>query len=223
MDAASAKWEEGLPDEISLWEDWLDGHTENAEERAYRLSSNRPFPTWAKPLIPAQVKEFRVLDVGAGPVTAIGDVWRGRKITVVPIDPLAETFAQRMEEYAITLPNPTIYGIGEELEKQFGKDSFHLAYARNCLDRSMDPVECFRQVLAVLKPGCSFVTFHDSNEAERHNYEGLHQWNFSVKTSRLVVWNHSGDWDIMHHCPEADHYRIETDSGHIKFTLTKKA
>ena len=80
MDAAASKWEDGLHNEISFWEDWLDGRTKYAEDRAFRLSSNRPFPWWAKPLIPANVKKIRVLDVGAGPLTAMGDVWDDREI-----------------------------------------------------------------------------------------------------------------------------------------------
>ena len=222
MDAASSKWEDGLQNEISFWEDWLDGRTKYAEDRAFRLSSNRPFPWWAKPLIPAKVKEIRVLDVGAGPLTAMGDVWDDRKITVVPIDPLAESYTRLLDEYAITLPVPTLYGLGEKLVEQFGESSFHFAYACNCLDHSMDPIECYRQMVAVLKPGCSLVTYHEANEAERQNYEGLHQWNFSVRENRLVVWNHDGNWDVVDHCPDAGHFRIETDRQYIKFTLTKK-
>jgi SAM-dependent methyltransferase len=222
MDASEVKWREGLPNEVSFWVNWLEGRTKYAEDRALRLSSNRPFPWWAKPLVPAHVKKVRVLDVGAGPVTAMGDVWNDREVTVVPVDPLADAYAELLQRYSITLPTATIKGTGEKLVEQFGENSFHFAYACNCLDHALDPVECYRQMLAVLKPGCSLVTYHESNEAERQNYEGLHQWNFSVRESRLVVWNHNGDWDIVDHCPEADHYRIETDRQYIKFTLTKK-
>ena len=223
MDASAAKWQEGLPKEVAFWETWLEGRTKYAEDRAFRLSSNRPFPWWAKPLVPAHLDSIRVLDVGAGPVTALGDYWDDKEITIVPVDPLAESYAELLARYAITLPTPTIYGLGEELVEQFGEESFHFAYACNCLDHSMDPVECYRQMMGVLKPGCSLVTFHEANEAERQNYEGLHQWNFSVKESRLVVWNHNGDWDIVDHCPDVAHYHIEQDRHYIKFTLTMKA
>ncbi|MEX0332214.1 MAG: methyltransferase domain-containing protein, partial [Puniceicoccaceae bacterium] len=193
------------------------------EPRPSGKTTTPPFPGGPNPRVPADLDAFRVLDVGAGPVTAMGDYWEGKDITIVPVDPLAEAYADLLQRYAITLPTPTIYGLGEELIEQFGKETFHFAYACNCLDHSMDPVECYRQMLGVLKPGCSLVTFHEANEAERQNYEGLHQWNFSVRESRLIVWNHNGHWDIVDHCPDAAHYHIEQDRHYIKFTLTKKA
>jgi SAM-dependent methyltransferase len=222
MTASKEKWEQGLPHEIAFWEDWLAGRTQYAEDRALRLSSGRPFPWWAKPLIPGNPGRIRVLDVGAGPVTALGDVWDDRNITIVPIDPLAEAYAKVLDKYGLTPPVRTHYGLGESLVEQFGKESFDFAYACNCLDHAVDPVEYYRQMLAVLKPGCSLVTFHEANEAEHQHYEGLHQWNFSVRDARLVVWNHDGQWDVVDECADADHFRIEAERQYIKFTLTKK-
>ena len=223
MTGAKDKWKEGLPEEVSFWEDWLEGRTKYAEDRAFRLSSNRPFPWWAKPLIRGNPRHIRILDVGAGPVSAMGNVWGDKQITVVPVDPLAEEYAALLKRFAVTPPTTTIRGIGEELVEQFGEESFDFAYACNCLDHSLDPVECYRQMMLVLKPGCSLVTFHEANEAEHQNYQGLHQWNFSVREKRLIVWNRHGDWDIVERCPHVDHYRIESDRGYIKFTLTRKS
>jgi SAM-dependent methyltransferase len=217
------KWEEGLPKEVAFWEDWLAGRTRYAEDRALRLSSGRPFPWWAKPLIPGNPRRIRVLDVGAGPVTAMGDTWDDKTITVVPIDPLAREYEAVLARYAITPPIRTRYGVGEALIDQFGHESFDFAYACNCLDHAVDPVECYRQMLAVLKPGCSLVTFHEANEAEHQDYEGLHQWNFSVRDNRLLVWNREGETDVVAACDETGSYRIEGERQYIKMTLTKKA
>lgn len=221
-DATRHKWEAGLPDEVAFWEDWLAGKTRYAEDRALRLSSGRPFPWWAKPLIPGNPGRIRVLDVGAGPVTAMGDTWDRKTITVVPVDPLAKEYDAVLRKYAITPPVKTLYGLGESLVEQFGRESFDFAYACNCLDHAVDPVACYQQMLAVLKPGCSLVTFHEANEAEHQNYEGLHQWNFSVREGRLLVWNHEGEHDVVDQCPEAARFRLEGDRQYIKFTLTKQ-
>lgn len=217
------KWEQGLPSEVAFWDDWLAGRTKYAEDRALRLSSGRAFPWWAKLLIPSGVDHVRVLDVGAGPVTALGDLWQGKQVQIIPVDPLAETYQAILDRYAITAPIQTIYGVGEKLVEQFGRESFDFAYACNCLDHSIDPVECYRQMLAVLKPGCSLVTFHEANEGEHQNYEGLHQWNFSVEDQRLVVWNRDSKRDIVSECPEAATFLIEGDRKYIKFTMTKSA
>jgi SAM-dependent methyltransferase len=215
------KWVEGLPSEVAFWDDWLAGRTKYAEDRALRLSSGRAFPWWAKPLIPAEVNSIRVLDVGAGPVTALGDLWPGKTVTIVPVDPLAETYQKILDQYAIEAPVRTTYGVGEKLIEQFGENSFDFAYACNCLDHSIDPIACYRQMLAVLKPGCSLVTFHEANEGEHQNYEGLHQWNFSVEEGRLIVWNREGRRDVVQECTEAQGFVIEGDRNYIKFTMTK--
>ena len=222
MTASREKWEQGLPHEMAFWEDWLAGRTQYAEDRALRLSSGRPFPWWAKRLIPGNPSRIRVLDVGAGPVTALGEVWNDKTITIVPVDPLAEAYSTVLDKYGLTPPVRTIHGLGETLVEQFGNENFDFAYACNCLDHSLDPVECYRQMLAVLKPGCSLVTFHEANEAEHQHYEGLHQWNFSVKESRLIVWNQDGQRDVVDECTDAASFDIEAERQYIKFTLTKK-
>jgi SAM-dependent methyltransferase len=215
------KWEQGLPEEVGFWENWLAGKTRYPEDRALRLSSKRRFPWWARDLIPGNPQRVRVLDVGAGPVTALGDVWEDKVITIVPVDPLAESYTKLLDHYGITPPTPTRYGLGESLVQQFGREGFDFAYACNCLDHALDPVACYQQMLAVLKPGCSLVTFHEANEAERQNYAGLHQWNFSVRNERLVVWNHESETDIVSACDQVGDFAIEGDRHYIKFTLTK--
>lgn len=223
MRATHEKWEEGLPEEVAFWEDWLAGRTRYAEDRALRLSSGRPFPWWARSLIPGNPRRIRVLDVGAGPVTALGNVWDSRTISIVPVDPLAREYDAVLAKYGITPPVRTRSGVGEKLIKQFGPESFDFAYACNCLDHALDPVECYRQMLAVLKPGCSLVTFHEANEAEHQNYAGLHQWNFSVRDNRLLVWNDEGETDVVEECDLAREFKIEAERQYIKMTLTRKA
>jgi SAM-dependent methyltransferase len=101
--------------------------------------------------------------------------------------------------------------------------AFDFAYACNCLDHAIDPVACYQQMLAVLKPGCSLVSFHEANEAEHQRYAGLHQWNFNVQESRLIVWNRDGKRDVAEQCPDMESFRIEGDRKYIKFTARKRA
>ncbi len=223
MSVSQEKWKEGLPEEIAFWDDWLAGRSPYPEDRALRLSSRRHFPHWARYLIPTRTRKIRVLDVGAGPVTALGDVWEGREVSIVPIDPLAPQYEAVLQRYGIIPPTPTRYGLGEKLLDQFKRNSFEFAYACNCLDHALDPVECYRQMLAVLQPGCSLVTFHESNEGEHQGYAGLHQWNFSVENGRLVVWNRENRFDLVNECSAAAEFLIDEDRHYIKFTLTKKA
>lgn len=222
MKVSIEQWEEQLPEEVRFWRRWLEGNTEKAEDRAYRLSSHRPFPWWAKPLIKGDPEHIRVLDVGAGPLTSLGDVWEGKEVTILPIDPLADAYSKLMEEYAVTPPIRTLYGTGQDLVSQFGENSFDFIYASDSLDKTDDPIACYQQIMLVLKPGASAVTYHEANKAERHHYETVYQWNFSLKENRLLVWNHEGQWDVLEHLSNVGHSRVETDRHYIKLTVTKK-
>lgn len=223
MSNLEATWQKGLPEEVAFWDDWLAGRTPYAEDRALRLSTGRPFPWWAKPLIPSTATEVHVLDVGAGPVTALGNHWPGRKVTIVPVDPLADAYAAVLKRYGITPPTPTLHGIGEQLLAQFGPQSFDFAYACNCLDHSIDPVTCYQQMLEVLKPGCALVTFHEANEAEHQHYHGLHQWNFSADNGRLIVWNPTSRRDLIEHLPLAQSFELIAERQYLKLTVVRSA
>ncbi len=217
------KWENGLSEELYYWDAWLEGRLLNAEERAFRLSSNRPFPWWVKPLIPKQADEVRILDVGAGPVTELGAFWEGREVEIVAVDPLAEPYGELLKKYSVNPPVRTINGSGEQLVRQFGEDAFHFVFARNSLDRSVEPIECYREIIRVLRPGCSLVTLHEANNGEKNNYEGVNQWNFSLSEQRLMVWNHTGNWELVEQLEDVGSHRVEMDRNLIKLTLTKKA
>lgn len=223
MNATLEQWEEQLPEEVGYWRRWLEGNTEYAEDRAYRLSSHRPFPWWAKPLIRGNPDHVRILDVGAGPLTALGDVWDGKQVSIMPIDPWAEAYSQLMDEYSVTPPIRTILGSGLELAEMFGESSFDFVYASDSLDKTEDPVICYQQIMAVLKPGASAVTYHEANKGERHHYESVYMWNFSIKENRLLAWNHQGQWDVLEYLTGVGHSRVETDRHYIKLTLTKNA
>lgn len=223
MSSIKERWQKGLPQEVEVWKDWLAGTTGDAEDRALRLSSNRPFPWWAKPLIPGQPERIRALDVGAGPLTAIGTVWEGKTVSVVAIDPLATEYEELLRRNGLTPPVRTIYGLAESLGEQFQPASFDFAYAGNSLDQTVDPIAAHREIFKVLKPNCSLISIHLANQGEEESYEGVYQWNFSLKENRLIVWNHGAQFDLLDECPEIGHHHFEKDGPYIKMTLTKRA
>jgi ubiquinone/menaquinone biosynthesis C-methylase UbiE len=222
MNSIKKNWQKGLPNEARIWEDWLAGETGSAEERALRLSSDRPFPWWAKPLIPGSPKRIRALDVGAGPLTFLGTTWDDKVVTVVPIDPLATEYDQLLRKNGLTPPVRTIYGLAETLSEQFQPASFDFVYAGNCLDQTYDPIASHHEIFKVLKPNCSLISIHLANQGEDENYEGVYQWNFSIKEDRLIIWNHAQQHDLLDECPEIGHHHIEKDGQYIKLTLTKR-
>jgi hypothetical protein len=82
----------------------------------------------------------------------------------------------------------------EEIAGTFGPDRFDLAYARNSVDHTCDPEKAVVGMIEVVKPGCYVLLEHAVDEAEKEDYEGFHQWNFSVSpTGDFVIRGRSGD------------------------------
>lgn len=78
----------------------------------------------------------------------------------------------------------------------FPANTFDLTYAKNTLDHSYNPVEAFRQMVAVTKRGGFIATEHAANEALNENWEGFHQWNFHVDGRDFLISNRSETFSI---------------------------
>jgi SAM-dependent methyltransferase len=132
---------------------------------------------------------FRILEVGAGPLSRIGKKWEGHRIEIIPVDPLAGQYNRILAKRGIVPPVKTIKGSREDLQKQFPKGSMDLIYARNCLDHTADPFKSLIKLLEVLKPGRYIYFEHFPSVGEKNNYYGLHQWNFTLQEDDLHVSN----------------------------------
>jgi SAM-dependent methyltransferase len=127
-----------------------------------------------------------ILDVGAGPISALGTPPAGSSITAV--DPLADDYDALLAEVGIEPPIRTIPCAGEEILERFGPASFQAAYGRNSIDHALDPVRVIRNMLAVVRPGGSVVLRHRRNEGRTRRWLDFHQWNFDVRDGELVLW-----------------------------------
>jgi ubiquinone/menaquinone biosynthesis C-methylase UbiE len=131
----------------------------------------------------------RILDVGAGPMTVVGKQYRGKRLDITAVDPLADGYDRLIRRHKLTPPVRTTLGRAESLSELFEEASFDLAHASNCIDHSTDPVAAIEQMVRVVKPGGFVVLRHASREAERNSYTGLHQWNFFVEDGAFMVGN----------------------------------
>lgn len=143
-------------------------------------------------LPPSTARSFRVLDVGAGPASKVGKTIPSASIELVPVDPLADAYAKILAEASLTAPVPTRKGYGERLTDTFDDNSFDLAHARNSIDHCRDPLLVLKQVLRVVKPGCSFYLNHHRNEGNNAGYYGLHQWNFDIHGGEFLISGRHG-------------------------------
>ena len=127
----------------------------------------------------------RVLDIGCGPVSHVGtcsDRWR---IEVVAIDPLADEYRRLRKEFDLTDCGvaPMRCEI-ETLAQVVGERSFDIVYCHNALDHVRDPLS---GILQMVRPGGSCWLVHSSNEGEKQDYRGLHQWNLSPQDDGDLV------------------------------------
>jgi SAM-dependent methyltransferase len=195
-------WRRGLPLEVEFWTKYLQTRGgEFPEEFRERLD---PGAVMADPLIleaiaATNADPVRILDVGAGPLTALGkrDPHEpARNLEIVAIDPLANAYDRLLHECGITPPVRTRQCRGEDIVGVFGRQVFDIGYARNSLDHSIDPMVVIENLVEAVKPGGTIVLRHYRREGETMRYEQLHQWNFDVEDGRLVVWGKRRRYDI---------------------------
>lgn len=181
-------WETGVDFEIAFWRGWIESRGgEWPEEYRDRTDPELPLqPHVAKWLTGNAARAPRVLDVGAGPMTILGKRYLGQSLNLTAVDALAEKYDQLPFPAGLPLVRSQ-QCVSEALTSRFGDGEFDLAYARNTLDHGYDPIVAFQQMLNVVKPGGFVVTEHAANEAISANWEGFHQWNFSVVERDLLV------------------------------------
>jgi SAM-dependent methyltransferase len=184
----------GRDHELDFWTSWLEQRGGRwSEDYARRLA---PAPLIDDELVTARLDEIdrvdvKIIDVGAGPVSKLGTHYPGKNIEVVAVDPLADEYDRLLARFGVEPPVRTIRAHGERLLVRFAPASFDIAYAVNSIDHSYDPVRVVQNMLALVRPDGVVLLRHRLNEGEHERYVGLHQWNFDVQDTDLVIWNHA--------------------------------
>ncbi len=193
-------WKMSLPSEIQFWDAYIRsrGTSCHAEEEfAFRTSPEAELQPWLREwLTVPDGAELRVLDVGAGPLTWVGKKWGARRIAVSAVDPLADAYNMLMARHGVTPPVRTERGNGEEIVERFGAGMFDLVFARNSLDHSYDAIRAVTAMVEAAKPGGIVFLWHNPDEAEGLDYQGLHQWNFCLANGGLQVWRAGRRLDV---------------------------
>lgn len=156
-----------------------------------KIQANRPF-TREDLLNP--FPGMKVLDVGAGAITALGNTLSdGAKIDMQACDPNAPYYNILLDAYGSFREVRTEFALGERLLDRFPANSFDLVYMQNALDHSINPILVLQNMLSVCKLNGVVGLGHMENEGEANDYEGLHQWNFTVVNNRPIIWNKDGE------------------------------
>ena len=118
---------------------------------------------------------LRILDVGSGPLSTLGNQCGGRPVQLVPTDLLAPAYNRILKGLNVTPPVPTLYADAEHLEARFDASSFDLVHTANALDHAADPPKAIRSMLHVVKPGRAVYIATRMNESTTMSHQGMHR------------------------------------------------
>jgi SAM-dependent methyltransferase len=190
-------WVGALDDEMTFWREWM--RTQGSrwhEDYWFRLDPESSIQKEITQHLSGIGSRVRLLDVGAGPLTVVGKRWPGHQLELTAVDALADKYDVLLEECKITPPVRTRRCDTERLSDVFASNSFDVAYARNTVDHSYQPLEAIRQMVAVVKPSGIALLQHYPNEAENEDYSGLHQWNFDWVNNDCLLWRPGTKWSL---------------------------
>jgi SAM-dependent methyltransferase len=184
-------WHSGISPEVKFWDTWMEQEGGKwRDEFLSRCDPDRPLQQHVTNLIDAPPgARIHLLDVGAGPLTALGKKWEGRDVHVTAVDPLAEQYDELLAKHGITPLFRTTYGEAENLRAAFPADCFDLVYAQNSIDHCLNPLRAIQQMLRVVKAGCYVFLAHAVNEGKKENYVGFHQWDLFVDKGDFFASN----------------------------------
>lgn len=181
-----------------FWKRWLGsrgGHCPEMFER--ELNPSAPWhPHLSKYLDCVPTESVDVLDVGSGPMTVLGKVHPGKSIRITATDYLARDYHKYLADNAIKPLVKTIFADAENLRDIFDVNAFDFVHANNCIDHTSDPMRAIDQMLSVVRPERYVFMRHRTNEAEREDYSGLHQWNLDHQDGRFVIWDSKQRIDV---------------------------
>lgn len=191
------KWEKFLPSEVSYWAGLFQQNSYDPShiEAFMNRIENEPIFQFEKDLLDPPGTTIKVLDVGAGPLTHIGSLNSKYNIEITAIDPLAMQYLELWNKFGKKPRVKTVYGEAEKISESFKPASFDIAFSRNALDHSYDPITAIKQMVCVSRRFV-FIQGH-VNEGESANYTGLHSWNFEPTIEDdLIIWNPTAKYSL---------------------------
>lgn len=184
---AIIEWISSVDTEVAFWSDWFETKGLLWPEAYAKLTSGKI--EFAYPEIVAGRDLLKVLDVGSGPISGLGNIVDGVSIELSACDPLAFAYRDMLIRAGINPYVVTDFALTEKLCDTYQKNSFDIVNMTNALDHAINPLLGVFNMLAVCKKGGLVVLHHRENEAEFEHYVGLHQWNISEDSGNLLFWN----------------------------------
>jgi SAM-dependent methyltransferase len=207
----------GLDLELKFWRSWIKSRGLSwPEDFSYRFDPHAAVRGIHLEILSRLPQgRVRILDVGAGPLTAIGKQLEGYEIAITAVDPLAAGYDRLLTEAGLVPPVRTVLCAAEQLTDLLPIGQFDWVHAQNCIDHSIDPLQSIRSMVRMARPGGLISLYHEENEAEKESWRGLHQWNFSVRDRHMTVTGTDGRTTVLDRDTIGADLQAEVRSGHV--------
>lgn len=160
------RWES----EIAFWRGWLRKHGAKYES-----------PRRLHPRITALVmhlSQVRIANVGAGPMSLIGETIDRISVEVIASDFLADEYTALRKE--LGLKAIVVVEKQDMAHLTYENDSFDVVFCANALDHSQCPQQAIMEMIRICKPKGWVYLKHLPHEGKWCGYTGLHQWNIDA-------------------------------------------
>jgi len=213
----------GVQLEAWYWRWWMfRSSTRHTEIYRRAMERERPLDPFHRQFVDElSSPRVRILEVGSGPLSAIGTVLPGKTLEVVATDLLADTYARLLAHLKIQPAIRTVRADAERLTEQFAEGSFDYVTANNCIDHCARADRAIEQMLRVARPGGWVSLRHAENEASRTRYFGLHEWNFALEHGEPVLWNRRERLPIRELVAPWGELKVLSEPGHVVFAVRR--
>lgn len=203
FDKQYKKWLSGIYSEVLFWDGFISGEYFRKLGRSELMwneyiSPNRPFTLDEEIPDKFNGKDYKFIDIGCGAYSRCGLVSKKVNLNGVYVDPLAFVYNRLKNMYHTDNGISLTTGFVEMLDDVIQENEFDMVHMSNSLDHCYDPIFAIYQLIRICKIDGKIILRHAENEAERGNYNGLHQWNLSLenKEHSFVIWNKKCRYDI---------------------------
>lgn len=209
--------------EAWYWRWWMfRSATRHSEIYRRAMERERPLDAFHRQFVDGLASpRVRILEVGSGPLSAIGTTLSGKTLEIVATDLLADTYARLLAHLKIEPAIRTVRADAERLTEQFAEGSFDYVTANNCIDHCARADRAIEQMLRVAKPGGWVSLRHAENEASRTRYFGLHEWNFALEAGEPILWNRRERIPIRDLVAPWGELKILSEPGHVVFAVRR--
>ena len=213
-------WAANVDQEVAFWEGVIRRVAADGSGADGPLAQNYSWLRCTLDPAPADDETLRLLDVGSGPFSTLGDVRQEDRIEIVRTDALGDVYNRLLDEHGL-VQFPRVRAVkGEDLSRDLGREVFHFVNCANALDHFEDPVQSFLEMLRVCKPGGIVRIISIEDEGEREAYAGLHQWNLRAVDNGLWLWNSETRTNLISLCHSAVAYDWRyVDHGQTGFKI----